>query len=179
MKLKNTVHTCLVLLSIFMLTIQNAKSEDSTSFVQLRKTAVSIPGWIEQKEHYRHFNAEELFDIIDGGATEYVQQGLKSGIVILLTNKGKSLEIFFEDFGTSIQAMNMASSKEKSSDRFKKISQDNKSIAICEQVIGGCIVYWAKSKYYIEMTLTGYNSLEEALCDAKVFVNSLGTVITE
>jgi hypothetical protein len=179
MKLKSFVRSCLILFGIFMLTIQNAKSADSTSLVQLRKTAVSIPGWTEQKEHYRYFNAEELFDIIDGGATEYVMQGLQSGIVVSYKNEDRSLEIFFEDFGSSIQAMNMVSIKEKSSNRIKKISQDNKTNAICEQVIGGCMVYWAKSKYYIEMTLTGYDSLDKAKYDATAFINSISLAIAE
>jgi hypothetical protein len=179
MKLKNTVRTCLILLSILILTIQNAESADSTSFEQIRKTAVSISGWTEQKEHYRHFNAEELFDIIDGGAAEYVQQGLKSGIVILLTNKGKSLEIFFEDFVTSTHSKSMVNIKEKSATSAKRLSQVNAIYAVYDKVIGGCMVYWTKSKYYVEMTFTGYQSVDEALCDATTFINSIGQAIVE
>jgi hypothetical protein len=179
MKSTNYFRACFILLSIFITTIQNAKSSDSTSFVKLRKVASGIPGWTEQKENYRFFTAEKLYDIIDGGAAQYQKQGLKNGIVISLTNGAKLLEIYFEDFESSSRAKGMVSIKNKTSSNPKRISQVDATAAICDEVLGGCVVYWAKSNYYIEMTLTGYDSLENALLDAIALIDSISPNIAD
>lgn len=157
--------------------IQAAKPADSNSFDQLRTAASRVPGWTEQKEQYRFFTAKELYEIIDGGAVEYDKQGLKSGICVSLTSRDKSLEIYFEDFGSSSRAKGMVSIKKKSSSDPKKFSQVNVALAIYDEVIGGCVVYWAKGDYYIEMTLNGYDSLEKALRDAATLINSISPAI--
>jgi hypothetical protein len=179
MKPTSFVHACLFLLSAFILTVQNSKSADSASFVKLRTTASGIPGWTEQKDHFRFFTVKELYDIIDGGAAEHDKQGLKCGIVISLTNGSRCLEIYFEEFGSPSRAKGMVSIKKKSSSDPKNIPQINVTPAIYDEVIGGCVVFWAKGDYFVGMTLTGYDSLETALLDATTVINSLSQVIAD
>lgn len=51
--------------------------------------------------------------------------------------------------------------------------------AIYEEVIGGCIAYWAKSHFYIEMTLTGYDSTDIAVRDAVVLIDSISQYVAK
>jgi hypothetical protein len=156
-----------------------ANPEDSSSFEPLRAATSRISGWTEQKEQYRYFTTQDFYGIIDGGAAEHEKQGMKSGIGISLTNGPKSLEIYFEDFGTSSRAKGMIRVKKKSLSDPVKIPQVKVTPALYEEVIGGCIAYWAKSRYYIEMTLTGYDSTEIAVRDAVVLIDSISPSIVK
>ncbi len=169
----------LLLTGLFTPAVQAAKPAGSDSFDRLRSAASGIPGWTEQKESYRFFTAEELYGIINGGAAEHDKQGLKSGIVISLAGGEKSLEIYFEDFRSAFRARGMVRIKKKSSSDPKILPEVNVTPAIYDEVIGGCIVYWAKGKYYIEMTLTGYDSLEKALRDGATMINSISAAIDD
>jgi hypothetical protein len=167
------------LIGFFIVTLQSAQPADSGSFAQLRLATSRVPGWTEQKEQYRFFTAEGLYGIIDGGAAEHQKQGLKSGIGLSLTGGTKTLEIYFEDFGTPSRAKGMVRIKKKSCSDPKNIAEVKVTPAIYEEVLGGCIAYWAKSHYYIEMTLTGYDSTKFALRDAVVLIDSISPRIVK
>ncbi len=173
------LRACLFLLGVMIIAVKPAKPVDSPSFVKLRAAASHVQGWIEQKEQYRFFTPKELYGIIDGGAVEYEKQGLKSGIIVSLSGQDKSLEICFDDFGSSSRAKGMVHIKKKSSSDPHEISQANATSAIYEEVIGGCVAYWAKGDYYIEMTLTGYDSLGKAVHDAVTLINSMSPAIAD
>jgi hypothetical protein len=158
-------------------TICAAISPDSAAFNRLRAGASGVPGWIEQKDKYQAFTVQELYGLIDGGATEYEKQGLKSGITITLTNGNKVLEIYCDDFGKASRAKGMVEIKKKSLSDPKVIPKATLSPAIYDGVLGGCIACFAKGDFYIEMSLTGYNSLDKAVEDAAIFINTLSRVI--
>jgi hypothetical protein len=157
----------------FILAADAATPADSGLFVRLRAAVTRVPGWTEQKKQYRSFTAKELYGFIDGEAAVHQKQGLKSGIGISLTSEAKSLEMYLEDFGTYSRAKGMVGIKKKSLSDPKKIPQVTVAPAIYEEVIGGCIAYWAKGRFYIEMTLTGYDSLQNAVRDAVTLIDSI------
>jgi hypothetical protein len=156
---------------------QGTKSADSGSFEKLRAAVSRVPGWIEQKDRYCSFHPEELYGIIDGGATEYIQQGLKSGIGVVCTSGTKTLGIYFEDFGTVSKASGMVDVKKASLSEPRGIPGAAVSPASYGAVLGGCVAYWAKDRYFVEMTLTGYDSLGIALKDAGMLIDSISPVI--
>jgi hypothetical protein len=179
MKTKYISRACLFLVGFYIVTLQSAQPADSGPFAQLRLATSRVPGWTEQKEQYQFFTAEELYGIIDGGAAEHQKQGLKSGIGLFLTGGTKSLGIYFEDFGTPSRAKGMVSMKKKSLSTPEIIPQVKVSPAIYEEVIGGCIAFWAKGHYYVEMTLTGYDSTKYAVRDAVVLIDSISPIIVK
>lgn len=179
MKAKHIPCTCFLLIGFFIVTLQSAEPADSGSFAELRLATSCAPGWTEQKEQYRFFTAAELYGIIDGGAAEHQKQGLKSGIGLSLTCGTKSLGIFIEDFGTPSHARGMVRIKKKSCSDPINIIGVKVAPAIYEEVIGGCIAYWAKDHYYIEMTLTGYDSTTIAVRDAVVLIDSISLKIVK
>jgi hypothetical protein len=177
MKLRLFTTAWLCFTGFFIMACQGTKPADSGSFDRLRAAVSRVPGWIEKKEQYQIFKAEELYGIIDGGATEYIKQGLISGIAIACTSGTRSLGMYFEDFGTYSRAKGMVSIKKKSMSEPKAVSKVGVSPAIYEEVLGGCVAYWAKGRYYTEMTLTGYDSLDGAVRDAVTLIDSIGPVI--
>jgi hypothetical protein len=179
MKTKHIPSACISLIGFFIVTLQSAQPADSGSFAQFRIATSRVPGWTEQKEQYRFFTAEGLYGIIDGGAAEHQKQGLKNGIGLSLTGGTKSLGIYFEDFGVASRARGMVGVKKKSCSDPENIPGVKVAPAIYEEVIGGCIVYWAKSRYYIEMTLTGYDSIKFAVRDAVTLIDSISSSIVK
>jgi len=177
MKTKYCTRFWFSLIGFIIVILQSAQAADSGLFDKLRMATSRVPGWTELKEQYRFFTAEELYGIIDGGAAEHQKQGLKSGIGLSLTGGTKSLGIYFEDFGTPSRAKGMVSIKTKSLSAPETIPQVKVSPAMYEEVIGGCIVYWAKGHYYIEMTLTGYDQTKIAVRDAMVLIDSISPII--
>jgi hypothetical protein len=177
MKTSHFSCTSLLLIGFFIINLQSAQPADSGSFAELRAATSRVPGWTEQKEHYRFFTAADFYGIIDGGAAEHQKQGLKSGIGLSLTSGTKTLGIFIEDFGTPSRAKGMVRVKKKSCSDPKNITGVKAAPAIYDEVLGGCITYWAKSHYYIEMTLTGYDSTNIAVRDAVVLIESISIKI--
>jgi hypothetical protein len=177
MKLRS-IGTGLFLVSVvFVISCRTEKSADSEPHDQVRSAVSRIPGWVEQKDKYCSFKPDELYGIIDGGATEYIEQGLKSGIGIACTSGTKTLGMYFEDFGTELKAQGMVEAKKASLSEPQAIPNVTLSPALYGEVIGGCIACWAKDRYYVEMTLTGYDSVGIALKDAGIFIDSISRVI--
>jgi hypothetical protein len=168
---------CVALLLIPAISCRTAKPADNGPFDLVRSAVSRVPGWFEQKDRYSSFKPEELYGIIDGGATEYIQHGLKSGIGIVCTSGTKSLGMYLEDFGCASKARGMVGVKKASLSEPKIVPEVTVSPALYGEVIGGCLVYCAKDRYYIEMTLTGYDSLEIALKDAGILIDSISPVI--
>jgi hypothetical protein len=55
--------------------------------------------WTEQKEAFNRLTGRKLYEIIDGAAQEYIQQGLVERIHQQFTNeRGKTVKLFAEDF---------------------------------------------------------------------------------
>jgi hypothetical protein len=177
MKLLTLFSGVIFLVGIFTISVQAAKPDTGQSFTPFRAAVSHAPGWTEQKDQYRFFTAKDLYGIIDGGAVEHEKQGLKNGIGLSCTKGNNTLDIYFEDFGTVSRAKGMVEVKKKSLSDTKEIPLVTIKPALYEGVIGGCIAYWAKSRYYIEMTLTGYDSLSIAVRDAVTLIDSVSPAI--
>jgi hypothetical protein len=180
--MKATLQGCIISFLMCGIFIQfaGAKIPDSSSFAPLRLAALNVAGWTEQREQYKFFNVKDYYTIIDGGAADHDKQGLKGGIGIVLAGEGKkSNEIFFEDFAKASRASGMVDVKKKTLSTPKDFSETKLSAAVYDEVIGGCFVCFAKGKYYVEMSLTGYDSTEKALADAMLFITSICSVIPE
>lgn len=139
----------------------------------LRRAAAGVAGWAEQKESYRPFTTRELYGIIDGGAVVYEQQGLVRGVAVSLGNSGRSLDLFLDEFDTAAHASGMVAIKEKASAAPRSLTAVAPRRAVYDEVLGGCVVYWATGRHYVEMILTGYDSTETARRDAALFVDAM------
>ncbi len=115
-----------------------------------------IPGWSEENTSYQLFTPETLFDLINGGAPDYIDNGMKKGIYQRLTSSDSaSIELFAEDFGNSKNAKKMVSVKQADGDV-------DTSGFVTTAVIGGFWVCGSIERYYFEFTLTGCNDSNTA-----------------
>ena len=179
MKALPFLRACLFLPVVFIMTVSAAKPEDFRSFDRFRTAVSSVPGWIEQEDKYLTFTPKELYYIIGKGAAEFDKQGLKKGVSVLLMNGNKVLEIYFNDFGKSSRAKGMVEKRIKLASDPKIVPQFNVTPAYCDEVAGGCVVYWAKADFYIEMTLSGYDTSKKAVTDAAALIDKICSVIPQ
>jgi hypothetical protein len=130
-----------------------------------------IDGWTEEKNSYVAFDTSSLFDLINGGAPEYIDNGLVEGITQRL--KGPSplaIEVFAEDFGTPEAARTMFLRKAGSG--------ADSTIATCRDTlclsfspfIGGVAAYAAVERFYFEIALTGAGDEREARARMQPFL---------
>lgn len=115
-----------------------------------------IPGWSEESMSYQHFTPETIFDLINGGATEYIDNGMKKGIYQRLRNSDSAtIELFAEDFGNSKNAKKMVTTKQSDGDA-------DTSGFVTTAVMGGFWVCGSIERYYFEFTLIGCNDSNKA-----------------
>ena len=76
---------------------------------KLRLTNGVVAGWSENTEYpYTTFTASNLFNLINGGAQEFVDRGMKEGFRQGMTNgPDKTFTSLVMDFGTAENALNM------------------------------------------------------------------------
>jgi hypothetical protein len=138
---------------------------------QLRITK-EIPGFRNDGKIYRAFSAQQLYEIINGGAPPYIQNGLVSGIHQQLNHdSGRTIELFVEDFGTPHNANDMFLLKKTDfMERFAPAGEDTTQV-IAAATIGALLVVCIIDKYYFEITLGGYADQGESLKQAKQVVD--------
>jgi hypothetical protein len=141
-----------------------AKPADTPCVTELRVTR-QVEGWKEQKRSFVKFDKQKLFELINGGAPEYIDNGLQEGIFQRLDGPGDAAaEIYAEDFARPANAQKMLAFKTQQtlSERLPLEGQDSSSV-YCFRVIGGYQVYAAFDRFYIELNLTGASSQQEAV----------------
>lgn len=134
------------------------------------RLTTEVSGWVDQSEYFATFDTIQLYDLIDGGATKYTEQGLIDGIFQLLKNGNFSYDIFFYNFGTSQKATNMFTIQSNSVSSKVVIPGYDESIAVGDEFLGGAIIYAHFSQFELELSLGGYADIEQLKADAAQFL---------
>jgi hypothetical protein len=152
-----------------MSTVSAGDKKVSVSKLKITK---EIPGWSESKSETKIFKSQELFDIINGGATEYTERGLIEGIHQRLTNKdGGDLELFVEDFGSSQNAQKMYLYKKESYTEKEFFPGNDSTNIFVYKVLAGHYVFTFVDRFYIEILGTGIPQKEIALKQIASVIN--------
>lgn len=149
-------------------------SSEASAKVKVKKLLVTtqISSWIEQKEITKKFPAQGLFDIINGGAVEYIDRGLLEGIHQQFTNKdGKTVEVFVEDFGVAEKAGAMLDAKKQSLSEIKQLTAPSGMKCFASKAIGAVVVIASLEHFYIEMTVSGFSDDSESKNVAAAFLD--------
>jgi hypothetical protein len=174
MKKINIVVMCFFAAVVLASALFAADKPDSLKLAAFRSAADSVPGWTEQKDRFRSFGTKELYELIDGGAVEYIKPGLVCGITMFLSGaSNRSAELYIEDFGSKPRARDMVKEKRKKASEPKLLPGSGDKNAFYDGVIGGCVVYFSSGRFYFEMILTGYDKQETAVQDAGIFMGRL------
>ncbi len=151
----------------------NIKKEGSKSKPSFRITN-QIPGWQEVKNTYTKFDAEGLYDIIDGGADLYLEYGLVKGEYQRLEHTNKAqCDIFSEEYSSAQKAKELFLFKKESIAPPIAFPHIKDAFVVGEEIIGGMVLYLCKGRYYFEVTLSGYNSISSLKKVSDDFLNLL------
>jgi hypothetical protein len=129
-----------------------------------------IPNWTEEKNSYQYFGPKELFNILDGGAPEYIDNGMKEGFFQRLKGPDSAtIELYAEDFGSDKNAEKMVAVKQSNySDAPPPVNSDSSGF-IPREVIGGFWACGAAQRYYFEITLMGIRDNAKAKVEIKKY----------
>jgi hypothetical protein len=131
-----------------------------------------VDGWTDKPEHFATFDTAQLYDLIDGGAPIYNDEGLVDGIYQFLENNdGKSCAISFYNFSTSDKSLAMFTVQKSWVSAGIVIPGYADSIAVGDETIGGAMIYTRFNQFDLEMTLGGYTDVELLKNDAVLFLD--------
>lgn len=138
---------------------------DTQELAVLRSLPSRSAGWKEDTTRFKAFDRTSIFTIIDGGAPDYLDNGLIAGCVEELSGPDSaSGEVFIEDFGKAGAAAAMLS--KKSGTMSERLPGFQKAEAAAEKVIGGCFACACFGRWYFEISMTGYTSFEKSAAAA-------------
>ncbi len=138
------------------------EEEAQLNVTQLALESNDIQQWVEEEDGYNVYKtSEELYQLIDGGADEYLNRGLVEGFQQRLTRTetGYSATIMVMDFGTIEKAANMYQYFSSRISPVVKAGNYNSSVAVIDpSPLDGCIGYAHFKQFYIELSLMGYGA---------------------
>jgi hypothetical protein len=126
-----------------------------------------LSGWTEPAQQgYVEYVAEGLYDLINGGAPEYIQTGLVDGIYQELnrTSDNARIQAYVMNFGTTDSATAMFNRKKGQIESVVTIGAYANSVAAGEKFLGTTLRTLAHfGKYYFEITVFGTESISESI----------------
>ncbi len=168
MEIRCVLGLCLLAVTVFP-TISCAPKAASIDRFRIHK---QLHGWVEEKESYCPFDAKGLFKLIDGGAPEYIDIGMKNGFFQRLKRPDSAtIELYAEDFGSEGNARKMSSVKQSNTADTPSTIMIDSSIVIIQEVIGGFWTCAAINHYYFELTLMGITDTTKAKTEIGKFFN--------
>lgn len=162
--------TCLSLFWSILLVL----TTDVSAKIKVKKLLITtqLQSWVEQKEITRKFTDKGLFEIINGGAVDYVNQGLIEGIHQQFSNKdGITVEVFVEDFGSGEKSSAMLETKKNGSSDTATLPGLSGFNHFVENAIGASVVIVSFDNIYLEMTVSGCKNVSEIESVALEYLN--------
>jgi hypothetical protein len=159
MNLGVTAMRCVVLVLTCISVTISAKAVSIDNF----RIRHQIANWVEDNESFKMFTTKTLYEIIDGGATEYIDNGMKRGFFQRLRNSDSAIiELFAEDFGSAEKARKMFNVKHAFFSGMQSAGNADSSSYNMNEIVGGFWAYGVVGPKYFELTLTGINDKTEA-----------------
>jgi hypothetical protein len=138
-----------------------------------------ISGWIDQPEYFASFDTAQLYILINGGATSYIEEGLVDGIFQILNNgTDNTCDIFLYHFGTSQKAQVMFAKKKEWISSKVLVTGYDESIVVGDEFLGGAVIYAHFGKFELELSLSGYSDIEQLKTAAKLFLQVYEIIIS-
>lgn len=174
MKNKNTLSLC-ILAGVILILISCKLVEDTggsgKSVYSLKLGSGDISPWVQIDDGFKEFKPATAFDVINGGADEYVANGLVEGFFQTLSNSDKFAEMKIMDLSSTSNATAMYKIKNKIIGDKSPSGNYNDSIAAIDNApLSGVVAYAHFDKYYIELDYTGYDSKTDARTAAANFI---------
>ena len=171
--------TATALSVLFTLAVTNQIVQaDGRSLSRFKVTGIT--GWTLTGDGYSEFDPDQLYDIINGGADLYIDKGLKrGGYQKLLRDDSLQCEIFVEDFGSPENAEIIFTATTETATGSLKIGSGNDERMRVKEFIGGILVYMHFENYYFEISVSGFDTTEEAGVGVKPFIDYFEGILTK
>jgi len=172
-----------VLLCMFLLSfctcktiwINTSKDNDSSganSVSQLEIMPTDVTGWQQVAPPWSIISASNLHTVMDGGDILYIQNHvIEAGIQYLQGPNSKQIQTYCMDFGNQINSHQMFLDQKQTAPVILNIPNYPDTVAIAASALGGVTVYAYFSKFYLELSLTGFQDQAEALQTASLFLD--------
>jgi hypothetical protein len=167
MKIDRTVMlVCVLLWSVFL--CKNSYPAETASIpaalenLNIKKGDIS--NWNPESD-MTVYVADNLYELIDGGATPYLEKGvIKTGYQRLTGPENTIVECYIFDFGSEAKALAMFEQKKKErvNDTVKDIAYTD-SIVVVSPVLGGVSSSAHSGSFCMELNVTGFHSQTLAL----------------
>lgn len=168
----------LFLFSFAMVSMSYSADKNETSLSRFQITENKIKGWTVDTDGFRKFGSEELYDIINGGAEIYINEGLQKGIhQRLINNDDYQCEIFVEDYGSSENASNIFITTTETNSYSPKFYNGDIAHIRMKEFIGGILLYLQHENYYLEISISGFDTIEDAITNIKPFISFFENIL--
>jgi hypothetical protein len=163
----------MVLLSLLLLGFPCA-SGPIVTVTDLRLYDNDVAGWAGTADQYATFDTGNFYELVDGGAPAYINQGLVNGF----TQSAKKAappdtllsQIYAMDFGEPSNARRMFADKKTTQGMSDVTPGFDTSEAIASPFLGGYFACAVFDRFYVEVTASGYADPSRALQDAGAFL---------
>ena len=158
----------MITLSILMLTTGCPNKDGTTTLAWLENTSV-IDVW--RRTEIQKFKGEELYGIINGGASLYLENGLSHGIrAQYSTTKSQECELFFYVLADSLSAQKLFQEKQEELSHVDAIDGYIEEKMMVSKTIGATLIFGWNGHGLLEMNVSGFHKYQEALSSAKPFL---------
>ena len=175
MKSYSRVHLLLYLITtIFiylLLTTCGSQPDRPNCFVWLKK-ASAVGSW--QRISLKRYQGEELYDIINGAATLYLDHGLTKGIQAVYNTKDKKeCEIFIHEFAHQDSVKKMFDNQEENLSNLVTIDGYDPQFIKASPAIGATFIFGRNSQYYFELNVSGFQDRKSMVSSVAPFLQNL------
>lgn len=151
--------------------LQAATAPDSGVYTPYITVLSKVGGWTMQTGNCRFFTAHTLFDVINGGAEEYINTGMIDGLTCSFAGPDSTnTDLYLENFVKPDNAKKMIAKKKESASEPKTIPGIKTAEGFYDEVIGGCMVYFCFGAMYCELTMTGFKDVQSAIKASKPII---------
>jgi hypothetical protein len=166
-------HTAVLVLWCFMFCDSGQKLTEGPPLTYADfKIQSELAGWQEDSvDGYIEFLPDTLYDIINGGATPYVDMGLRRGFRQKMTGpEENTYQVFVMEYPTAKDCMDVYIYKKLNFTPIP-IGAYPDSVAFANEVIEGIEGYARFDKFYFEVTVLGFDRTSGACDQATVFLD--------
>ena len=161
--LRNAAIFGLVMISLLVMCKVVGDDDDNgtRTVTALRIAEGDVTQWQEENQGYRAYTQDNLFDIINGGADQYISRGLIEGFQQILEISGSDFSATFlvMDMNSDANAKTMFDFKADAVSTKETAGTFSESAAVIDiGFLSGCTAYAHFGKYYLELSFTGYAS---------------------
>ncbi len=162
----------IITIFIYLLLTIGCSQSDRPNLVKWLKKSSAVGSW--QRISLKQYQGEELYDIINGGATLYLDHGLSKGIQAVYNTKDKKeCEIFIHEFAHQDSVKKLFDNQEENLGNLVTIDGYDPQFIKAFPAIGATLIFGRNRQYYFELTVSGFQDHKSMVSSVAPFLQNL------